>query len=98
MAINDPKTVAHKVEMRAMRRLTHSALVNSSCANGFAQLSSVKPCHLMLNLPFGALNENATMTKIGRKMYAKPRPANVLITRWPMRCRRENAVMPGRLH
>ena len=41
------------------------AVARSGFANGWAQWSSVKPCHVKLKRPLLSLNENATITKIG---------------------------------
>ena len=81
------------VAISAIRKLTHSALVSSFSTNGFAQLSKVKFCHLMLYFPFGSLKEKRTMTKIGMKMYSNAAPAATLTKRWPAFCLLLNAVL-----
>ena len=63
--MNVPSTVAITVEMRAIANEFFIASARSGFANGCAQCSSVKPCHVKLKRPFGSLNENATITKIG---------------------------------
>ena len=62
--MNVPITVAMIVEMVATRRLRSSASTSGRSANGCIQLLSVKWFQTALNRPTGALNENATITKI----------------------------------
>jgi hypothetical protein len=65
--MNVPSVVAISVEIPAIRSEFFIAVAMSGFANGFAQWSSVKPCHVKLNRPAGSLNENRTMMKIGMK-------------------------------
>ena len=95
-AIMEPRTVEHNVAMRAILRLTHSAPVSSDSANGCAQFESVNSCHTMLNLPFGLLNENSTITKIGRKTYSMAAAATALTKPRPTRWERVSPLLtPG---
>ena len=64
-----PSTVATMQATAATWRLVTSARVYSGLENGWAQLWSVKPCQVMLNLPRWSLNENSTMTTIGAKSH-----------------------------
>ena len=57
MAIIVPSTVAIRVEIPAIFRLSHSASVRASSLNGSPQLSSVNSCQMKLNFPTGLLNE-----------------------------------------
>ena len=51
----------------AIWRLVTSASVYACLLNGCRQLSSVNSFQVMLNLPLGLLNENTTITTIGRE-------------------------------
>jgi hypothetical protein len=60
-----PRAVATMLESTAISTLTWTASCTSGEAKGCNQLSSVKPCHVKLNLPRGWLKEKATTTAIG---------------------------------
>ena len=63
--MNVPSAVAISVEMSAITSEFFSAEARSGSANGCAQWSSVKPCHVKLKRPLLLLNENRTTMKIG---------------------------------
>ena len=62
-----PSAVAISVAMIAISTEFLSAVARSGFANGCAQCSSVKPCHVKLKRPWGSLNENRTTMKTGTK-------------------------------
>ena len=64
--MNVPRIVAMSDAISAIFRLSISASTRALSANGCSQLSNVNCCHTALNLPFGSLKLNATITKIGR--------------------------------
>ena len=66
IAMKVPSAVAMIVEISAISSEFFIAVARSGLANGCAQWSSVKPCHVKLKRPLLSLNENRTTMKIGR--------------------------------